>query len=83
MRSERKSKSGRSEKTGWRDLSVILGAYILKHCETSREHIKIEEASKTIYDIAKNAGIRDLPAASTIKGVISHIRSKATTLEIS
>ena len=80
--SKQKSNSGRHQKEGWRDLSVIIGAYIMKHCETTKELIKIEEASIKIYDIAKSDEIRDLPAPSTIKDVISKISARAATISI-
>jgi hypothetical protein len=80
--SERKSKSGRHEKTGWRELSVIIGAYILKHYELTNERIKIKDASDIIYKIAREAGKGDLPATSTIKDVLSRICSQAETLSI-
>lgn len=44
--SEKKSRSGRHQKTGWRELSIIIGAYILKHYETTKELIKIEEGEQ-------------------------------------
>ena len=70
---EIKSKSGRHEKTGWQDLLVIIGAYITKHYQETHEHIKIEEASKNIYKLGLADRIPDLPAAPTIKGVLSKI----------
>ena len=80
--SETKAKSGRHEKTGWRDLSVIIGAYIIKHYQTTKEQIKIEEASKKIYELAKDDNISNLPSAPTIKDTLSKIRSKAETISI-
>ena len=79
---EEKSKSGRPEKVGWRALSVIIGAYIIKHYQTTNEQIKVEEASEKIHEIAKADNIPDLPAAPTIKEVLSKIRWKAETLSI-
>lgn len=73
---------GRFAKTAWRELSVIIGAYILNHCKTTNEEIKIQEASINIYEIAKSEGIADLPVASTIKDVVSKICSKAATLSM-
>jgi hypothetical protein len=80
--SEIRSTSGRHAKTAWRELSVIIGAYILKHCKTTNEEMKIQEASINIYKIAKSEGIADLPVAETIKDVVSKIRSKAATLSM-
>ena len=74
---EIKSKSGRHEKTGWQGLLVIIGAYITKHYQETHEHIKIEEASKNIYKLGLADRIPDLPAAPTIKGVLSKICAKA------
>lgn len=79
---EIKSKSGRNQKKGWRDLSIIISAYIIKHYETMKEEIKAEEASKKIHEIAKAGNIIDLPSASTIKDELSKIRAKAETLSI-
>jgi hypothetical protein len=79
---EIRSKSGRHAKTAWRDLCVIIGAYILKHCEITEEKIKINEASIKIHEIAKDEGIADLPAASTIRDRLSQIFLKAETLSM-
>ena len=70
---EIKSKSGRHEKAGWRDLWIIIGAYITKHYQETREHIKIEEASKNIYKLGLADRIPGLPHAPTIKDVLSKI----------
>jgi hypothetical protein len=79
---EIKSKSGRNQKKGWRELSIIISAYIIKHYETTKEEIKLEESSKKIHEIAKAEKIISLPAASTIKDELSKIRAKAETLSI-
>ena len=79
---EIKSKSGRNQKKGWRDLSVIIGAYIIKHYETMKEEIKAGEASKKIHEIAKAGNIIDLPSASTIEDELSKIKARAETLSI-
>jgi hypothetical protein len=79
---EIKSKSGRHEKTGWRALSVIIGAYIIKHYQETHEHIKIEEASKKIYKLAEADKIPDLPAAPTIKEMLSKIHARAEKISI-
>jgi hypothetical protein len=79
---EIRSKSGRHAKTAWRDLCVIIGAYILKHCEITEEKIKINEASIKTHEIAKDEGIADLPAASTIRDRLSQIFLKAETLSM-
>jgi hypothetical protein len=71
---EIRSKSGRHAKTAWRDLCVIIGAYILKHCEITEEKIKINEASIKIHEIAS--------AASTIRDRLSQIFLKAETLSM-
>lgn len=79
---EIKSKSGRNQKKGWRDLSVIISAYIIKHYSNTKEEIKADEASKKIHTIAKTAGVVDLPSASTIKDELSKIKARAETLSI-
>jgi hypothetical protein len=65
---EKKSGSGRYAKTGWRNLSVIIGAYILKHCKTTNEEIKIQEANENIYKIAKREGIAYLRCRADDQG---------------
>jgi hypothetical protein len=75
-----KSKGGRNPKEGWRDLCVLVGAYLVKHQGTTKEKLKIEEASRQIHKIAEDAGISGLPAWSTIKGVLSEIYSKADNI---
>ena len=79
---ETKSTSGRNQKKGWRKLSVIIGAYIIKHYAASKEEIKIDEASKKIHAIAKDSKIFDLPSASTIKDELAAIKTRAETLSI-
>jgi hypothetical protein len=80
--SENKSTSGRQQKKGWRQTAIVIGAYILKHCQTTNEQIKIEEASRRIHEIAKKAKTIGLPEASTIKGALSEIRYMAEELSI-
>jgi hypothetical protein len=77
-----KSKPGRREKQGWRRLSVIIGAYLIKHCRQTPEVIKSELAAEKIHEIAVKEKIPDLPATSTIKDVLSEIRSKAEVISI-
>jgi hypothetical protein len=79
---QKKAKAGRSEMPGWRKLSVIIGAYLIKHQTTTKETIKIEEAAKEIHEIAKNENTPGLPHWTTIKDVLSQIRSTADTLLI-
>jgi hypothetical protein len=79
---EIKSKSGRNQKKGWRDLSVIISAYIIKHYEATKEVIKAEEASKKIHEIANAGNIVDLPSASTIEDELNKIKTRAETLSI-
>ena len=51
---KKKSKLGRPEKN-WKDLCVIIGAYILKHHRVSPEDkIKVELASEKIHKIAED-----------------------------
>jgi hypothetical protein len=73
---------GRDEKKGWRQVLVIIGAYIVKHYETSREKIKAEEASKKIHEIAKAEVIFEMPAESTIKDELLKILNKAESISI-
>ena len=75
-------KAGRDEKVGWRDLTIIIGAYVLKHREITDEKIKVEESAKKIHEIAKAQNVTDLPAWPTIKDALSKILSTAATLSI-
>jgi hypothetical protein len=77
-----KSKLGRPQKN-WKDLCVIIGAYIIKHHQVSPEDkIKVELASETIHKIAENDQLFDLQTAPTIKEVLSKILSRAETISI-
>ncbi|MGB7102352.1 MAG: hypothetical protein WBD95_26765 [Xanthobacteraceae bacterium] len=78
----RKPKRGRQELESWRDLSVYIGAYIMKHHQKTKERMKLGEASKRIHEIAKNEGIDKLPSADTIGGVLSAIVAKAEVISI-
>ena len=75
-------KVGRRKLKGWRGLSVIVVAYIIKHYETSKERIKLEHSSKTIHEIAKKREISELPAAPTIKEFLSEILKAADEISI-
>lgn len=80
---EIKSKSGRNQKKGWRDLSIIIGAYIIKHYETTKEEIKVGGASEKIHEIASKVDkITGLPAARTIEDELSKIKARAETISI-
>jgi hypothetical protein len=79
---ETKGKGGRRPKEGWRDLCVIIGAYLMKHVETTREPLKAEYASEVIFSIGKTDNIPGLPAAGTIKDVLSAIKAKSPTISI-
>ena len=78
-----KSKSGRHQREGWRDVAVIIGAYIIKHLETAPNlTIKNELAADKIHAIAVNDQVRGLPSKSTIKDLLGRIRSKAESISI-
>jgi hypothetical protein len=79
---EKKTKRGRPQKN-WKDLCVIIGAYITKHHQVSPEDkIKVELASEKIHKIAEDDRIFDLPTAPTIKEVLSKILSRAESISI-
>jgi hypothetical protein len=78
-----KNKAGRPESPSWRALSIIIGSYLIKHQEITKEALKIEEAARAIHEIAKGEGVAGLPAWPTIKDVLSAIRAKAEKLSIS
>ncbi len=77
-----KSKGGRRQKEGWRQLCVLVGAYLIKHHRTTKEGLKIEEAAKQIHKMGKDLDIPGLPAWSTIKAALSDIYSKADNISI-
>lgn len=77
-----KPKSGRHELPGWRDLSVIIGAYLIKHYSEIQNPIKIDAAKKKIHAIASAEKIKGSPSEDTIKEVLSKILSKAQTISI-
>jgi hypothetical protein len=85
------SKGGRYAKKGWPGVSFFLGVYIIKHYEAwlqkirsgeanAVEEIKSGEAGTAIYEIAKKAGTRDLPAAGTIQHAIAAILAETGTI---
>jgi hypothetical protein len=53
------AKPGRPPKSGWRKLVVIVGAYLIKHYEATREPIKVEFAAQQICAIATAEGIAE------------------------
>ena len=79
---KKESKVGRPEKN-WKDICVIIGAYIIKHHQVSPEDkIKVELASEKIHKIAEDGRILDLPTAPTIREVLSRILSTAKVISI-
>ena len=75
--------NGDGRKKNWKDLCVIIGAYITKHHQVSPEDkIKVELASEKIHKIAEDDRIFDLPTAPTIKEVLSKILSRAESISI-
>lgn len=79
---KKKSKLGRPEKN-WKELCVIIGAYILKHHRVSPEDkIKVELASEKIHKIAEDDQVFDLPSAPSIKDALSNILSRAEVISI-
>jgi hypothetical protein len=77
-----KRKGGRPQKQGWRELCVLVGAYLIKHRTMTKEDPKIEESARQIHKIAKDEGIPGLPAWPTIKAALSDIYSKADNISI-
>ncbi len=77
-----KRKAGRRQKEGWRQLCVLVGAYLVKHQRITTEQPKIEESARQIHKIGEAERIRGLPVWSTIKDALSEIFSKADTLSI-
>jgi hypothetical protein len=75
-------KKGRHQLPAWRDIAIVIGAYLRKHHAISTNEIKIEEAAKKIHAIAKKRDIAHPPAWTTIKDVLSAIRQLADSLSI-
>jgi hypothetical protein len=67
-----KSNQGRDALKGWREVSVIIGAYVVKHYQEAKHDIKADEASQIIWQSGKDQGIEGLPTASTIR---DHLRA--------
>lgn len=80
--SRKKSKVGRPEKN-WKEICVIIGAYIIKHHQVSpTAKIKVEPASEVIHKIAEDDHVFDLPSAPSIKEALSNILSRAEVISI-
>jgi hypothetical protein len=79
---KKESKLGRPPKN-WKEVCVIIGAYIIKHHQISpKDKIKVELASEVIHKIAEDDHVFDLPTAPTIKEALSKILSRAETISI-
>jgi hypothetical protein len=79
---EKRSTSGRHENPSWRDVSVIVGAYLIKHMQTTTELVKLEHAAEQIFHLAKDHNIANPPAAATIKDHLSKILGTVETISI-
>jgi hypothetical protein len=68
------SKLGAPQKRGWRDLSVIIAVYMVKHHREPTGHgIGHDAISEAIFEKAKKAKVVDLPSSARIKTVVSEI----------
>lgn len=77
----RRSKRGRNELKSWRDLCVVIGAYIIKHHQKKTSApIKLVEASERIHKIIEKEEIRG--SASTIERALSDIVAKSKAISI-
>jgi hypothetical protein len=79
---EKRSTSGRHENPSWRDVSVIVGAYLIKHMQTTTELVKLEHAAEQIFHLAKDHNIANPPAAATIKDHLSKILATVESISI-
>jgi hypothetical protein len=77
-----RSPRGRDEKESWRRLSVLIGAYVLKHSQSGVGKPNIEAAAGRIHEIAEKEKIPDLPKAPTIQNVVSEIYALLKTISI-
>lgn len=65
-------KAGRRRKEGWRELSSFMAAYLGAHYrDRPGEEPKITVAGPAIHEIAKAAGVADLPDGRTINDYVS------------
>ena len=77
---ENKKTSGRHELASWARLSVIIGAYIVKHFRETKEPLRASKVAPLIHQMAENEEISDLPSTPTIEDHISKILNKANSL---
>jgi hypothetical protein len=79
---ERKKRTaGANQKEGWREMSEIIGAYILDHMRRKPNvKIKYSNAADEIHKCALAEGVNDPPGTSMIQDLLSKIdhRAKAT-----
>jgi hypothetical protein len=68
-----KGRGGRNPLPAWNRLAVIIPAYLLAYHDKQRDKPKYEEAAHEIYNIAKDKEVPAIPAADTLKDVISEI----------
>jgi hypothetical protein len=77
---ESKKAAGRHEKASWAHLSVIIGAYIVKHFRETKEPLRASKVASIIHQLAEDEEISDLPSTPTIEDHISNILKKANSL---
>jgi hypothetical protein len=79
-----KGKSGRHQKQEWRDVCVIIGAYLMNYLmnyqQKTSKPLKPEHAAEAIFRHCKAAGMEHPPAAATIRDVLSNIQARSTTI---
>jgi hypothetical protein len=69
---------GRREKTGWKKLSVIVGAYFFDRASNPPDHPdNDDQIAAEILELAIKEGIPDLPTQDTMRGFVSNILSRA------
>ena len=74
----KKPTAGANQKQGWREMSEIIGAYILDHAmSTPTARIKFKNAAEEIHRIAVAEQVNEPPGVSMIQDLLSKIHRRA------
>ena len=75
---------GRNPKSAWRDVYIVVGAYIIRHFQERGEIIKPNKVAEIILQICRKDGIAaaDLPEAATLVDQLSKIVKKAKAIQV-
>jgi hypothetical protein len=74
----KKPTAGANQKQGWREMSEIIGAYILDHARSNpTAGIKFKNAAEEIHKIALDEQVNEPPGVSMIQELLSKIHRRA------